>query len=143
MGRVRTSHGEAGVVAIFCGHLVDGTAPTVFGDGGQTRDWVDVSDVVAANLLAADAALTGPVNIGHGQETSVLDLVRALDEVSPDRRLPEPSFVAERPGEVRRSCLDVTRARNGAGLGGSRLLARRPADDPRRALTRPSPVVVA
>ena len=35
-------HGEAGVVAIFCGHLVDGTAPTVFGDGGQTRDWVDV-----------------------------------------------------------------------------------------------------
>jgi UDP-glucose 4-epimerase len=108
-------HGEAGVVAIFCGHLVDGTAPTVFGDGGQTRDWVDVSDVVAANLLAADAALTGAVNIGHGQETSVLDLVRALDEVSPDRRLPEPRFVAERPGEVRRSCLDVTRARTELG----------------------------
>src|SRR6185312_1066720 len=104
-------HGEAGVVAIFCGHLIDGTAPTVFGDGGQTRDWVDVSDVVAANLVAAGATLTGPVNIGNGQETSVLDLVRALDEVSPDRRLPEPSFVPERPGEVRRSCLDVTRAR--------------------------------
>ena len=40
-------HGEAGVVAIFCGHLVDRTRPTVFGDGRQTRDWVDVSDVVA------------------------------------------------------------------------------------------------
>jgi UDP-glucose 4-epimerase len=104
-------HGEAGVVAIFCGHLIDGTAPTVFGDGGQTRDWVDVSDVVAANVLAADATLTGPVNIGHGQETSVRDLVTALDEVSPDRRLPEPNYAPERPGEVRRSCLDVTRAR--------------------------------
>jgi UDP-glucose 4-epimerase len=104
-------HGEAGVVAIFCGHLIDGTAPTVFGDGGQTRDWVDVADVVQANLLAADAALTGPVNIGHGQETSVMDLIRALDEVAPDTPLAEPTFVPERPGEVRRSCLDVTRAR--------------------------------
>ena len=65
-------HGEAGVVAIFCGHLIDGTAPTVFGDGGQTRDWVDVADVVRANLLAAESEITGPVNIGHGQETSVL-----------------------------------------------------------------------
>jgi UDP-glucose 4-epimerase len=108
-------HGEAGVVAIFCGHLIDGTAPTVFGDGGQTRDWVDVADVVAANLLAADAALTGPINIGHGRETSVLDLLRALDEVSPDRPVPEPNFVPERPGEVRRSCLDVTRARDELG----------------------------
>ncbi|HTU96601.1 MAG TPA: NAD-dependent epimerase/dehydratase family protein [Solirubrobacteraceae bacterium] len=104
-------HGEAGVVAIFCGHLIDGTVPTVFGDGGQTRDWVDVSDVVRANLLAAESSLTGPVNIGHGHETSILDLIRALDEVSPDRRLAEPTFVPERPGEVRRSCLDVTRAK--------------------------------
>jgi UDP-glucose 4-epimerase len=67
-------HGEAGVVAIFCGHLLEGRAPTVFGDGRQTRDWVDVSDVVAANLTAAGHELTGPVNIGHGQETAVLDL---------------------------------------------------------------------
>ena len=46
-------HGEAGVVAIFCGALIDGRRPTVFGDGRQTRDWVDVSDVVRANLIAA------------------------------------------------------------------------------------------
>jgi UDP-glucose 4-epimerase len=104
-------HGEAGVVAIFCGHLIDGTAPKVFGDGGQTRDWVDVSDVVAANLLAAEATLTGPVNIGHGRETSVRDLIEALNDVSPGKPLAEPTFQPERPGEVRRSCLDVTRAR--------------------------------
>jgi UDP-glucose 4-epimerase len=108
-------HGEAGVVAIFCGHLIDGTAPTVFGDGGQTRDWVDVADVVAANLLAADATITGPVNIGHGQETSVRDLVEALNEVSPDRPLLAPNYSPERPGEVRRSCLDVSRARTELG----------------------------
>ena len=83
-------HGEAGVVAIFCGHLIDGTAPTVFGDGGQTRDWVDVADVVRANLLAADSEITGPVNIGHGQETSVRELIQALNDVSPDRPLADP-----------------------------------------------------
>jgi UDP-glucose 4-epimerase len=108
-------HGEAGVVAIFCGHLIDGRAPTVFGDGGQTRDWVDVADVVAANLLAAQSELTGPINIGHGQETSVLDLLQALREVSPERPLPDPVFAPERPGEVRRSCLDVSRARDELG----------------------------
>jgi UDP-glucose 4-epimerase len=104
-------HGEAGVVAIFCGQLIEGRQPTVFGDGGQTRDWVDVSDVVRANLLAADSTLTGPVNVGHGQETSVLDLLAALADASPDSGPLEPRFEPERPGEVRRSCLDVTRAR--------------------------------
>src|SRR6201996_1464855 len=103
-------HGEAGVVAIFCGHLMEGLTPTIFGDGGQTRDWVDVSDVVRANLLAADSDLTGPINIGHGQETSVLELVEALRDVG-GRPMPEPQFAPERPGEVRRSCLDVSRAR--------------------------------
>jgi len=108
-------HGEAGVVAIFCGHLIEGRRPTVFGDGRQTRDWVEVSDVVRANLLAADSELTGPVNIAQGRETSVLDLVRALSEVSERGPLAEPRFEAERPGEVQRSCLDVTRARRELG----------------------------
>jgi UDP-glucose 4-epimerase len=108
-------HGEAGVVAIFCGCLLDHRAPTVFGDGRQTRDWVDVSDVVRANLLAAESDLTGPVNIGHGQETSVLDLLGALAEVGGSAALPEPKFAPERAGEVRRSCLDVTRARQDLG----------------------------
>jgi UDP-glucose 4-epimerase len=104
-------HGEAGVVAIFCGHLLDGRRPTVYGDGRQTRDWVDVSDVVRANLLAAESSLTGPVNIGHGRETSVLQLLKALGEVGGRGALPEPAFAPERPGEVRRSCLDVSRAK--------------------------------
>jgi UDP-glucose 4-epimerase len=107
-------HGEAGVVAIFCGHLVEGRRPTVFGDGRQTRDWVEVGDVVRANLRAAAGELTGPVNIGHGRETSVLDLISALADVA-ERPLPEPEFAPERPGEVQRSCLDVSRARDELG----------------------------
>ncbi len=103
-------HGEAGVVAIFCGHLMTGRRPTVFGDGRQTRDWVEVSDVVRANLLAGGSTLAGPVNIGHGRETSVLELLDALSEVAGDGAVPAPQFAPERPGEVRRSCLDVTRA---------------------------------
>ncbi len=79
------------MVAIFCGHVADGRTPTIYGDGRQTRDWVEVSDVVAANLLAADSELTGPFNIGHGQETSVLDLVTALREVAAHDRCPSPS----------------------------------------------------
>lgn len=108
-------HGEAGVVAIFCGCLAEGRSPTVFGDGTQTRDWVDVSDVVRANLLAAESDLSGPINIGHGQETSVLDLLDALRRIGRDVPPPEPEFAPERPGEVRRSCLDVTRARQELG----------------------------
>jgi UDP-glucose 4-epimerase len=111
-------HGEAGVVAIFCGHLLERRRPTVFGDGGQTRDWVEVSDVVAANLLAAGSKLCGAVNIGHGRETSVLDLIDALRAVGAELSigaLAEPAFVPERPGEVRRSCLAVSRARSELG----------------------------
>jgi UDP-glucose 4-epimerase len=108
-------HGEAGVVAIFCGALIEGRRPKVFGDGRQTRDWVDVSDVVAANLRAAESDITGPVNIGHGQETSVLDLIDALRDASATDRPLEPEFLPDRPGEVRRSCLNVSRARDELG----------------------------
>jgi UDP-glucose 4-epimerase len=110
-------HGEAGVVAIFCGCLIESRPPRIFGDGLQTRDWVDVADVVRANLIAADSELTGPVNIGHGRETSVLEFTDALRRVGAQRglSLPEPVHEPERAGEVRRSCLDVVRAREQLG----------------------------
>ncbi|MFZ0042175.1 MAG: GDP-mannose 4,6-dehydratase, partial [Solirubrobacteraceae bacterium] len=107
-------HGEAGVVAIFCGNLVENRQPTIFGDGRQTRDWVNVSDVVSANVLAADADITEPVNIGRGEEISVLNLLDALREVTDRLRL-EATFQPERSGEVRRSCLDVARAQRELG----------------------------
>ena len=101
--------GEAGVVAIFCNRVREGRRPLIFGDGHQTRDWVEVSDVVRANLMAAESRVSGPFNIGHGRETSVLDLLEALREVGAGAGL-EPEFAPERAGEVRRSCLDVSKA---------------------------------
>ncbi len=110
-------HGEAGVVAIFCGCLLEGRTPLVYGDGRQTRDWVDVADVVRANLLAADSGVIGPVNIAGGRETSVIDLIDALRDVGAEHGLEllEPAFRPGRAGEVSRSQLDVTRAREQLG----------------------------
>jgi len=101
--------GEGGVIAIFCGCLASGTQPTIFGDGEQTRDFVYVADVVAANLLAAESAATGAVNVGSGVETSVLHLAAAMRELGGEAPF-EPRLADARAGEVRRSCLDATRA---------------------------------
>ncbi len=101
--------GEAGVVAIFCGKLLEGGQPTVFGDGLQTRDYVYVGDVVAANLAAVDSNAGGSFNIGTGIETSVLDIVSVLAEQAEGPF--EAQRAPERPGEVRHICLDATRAR--------------------------------
>jgi UDP-glucose 4-epimerase len=107
--------GEAGVIAIFCGKLMDGGRPTIYGDGRQTRDYVFVGDVVAANLAAADRRdVGGAVNVGTGKETSVLDLVAILQEEG-GREDFEPEFAEARLGEIERSCLDVTRARDELG----------------------------
>jgi len=106
--------GEGGVIAIFCGKLVAGEAPTIYGDGRQTRDFVYVGDIVRANLLAAERDLTGVVNIGRGVETSVLDLVEACRALRPGAAF-APTFAPARPEEVRRSCLAAERA--AAALG--------------------------
>ncbi|HVL84508.1 MAG TPA: SDR family NAD(P)-dependent oxidoreductase [Pseudonocardia sp.] len=111
--------GDAGVIAIFCDRVLTGRRPTVFGDGRQTRDYVFVGDIVAANLAAA--AVPAPAhdcyNVGTGTEVSVLGLVSAIAAAA---GLDPAEFTAEllpeRPGEVRRSCLDVGRARAELGL---------------------------
>jgi UDP-glucose 4-epimerase len=105
--------GEAGVIAIFCGKLLEGGQPTIFGDGLQTRDYVYVGDVVEANLAAAASQATGPFNIGTGVASSVLDIVQALAAQS-DQPF-EPHHEPERLGEVRNISLDTTRAREELG----------------------------
>ena len=108
-------HGEAGVVAIFCGHLLEGRTPAVFGDGGQTRDWVDVSDVVRGQ---PDRRRARPDRAGqHRPRPGDLGArpARRARRGPPRGPLAEPRFAPERPGEVRRSCLDVTRARTELG----------------------------
>ncbi|HEY6761008.1 MAG TPA: NAD-dependent epimerase/dehydratase family protein [Baekduia sp.] len=110
--------GEAGVIAIFCGKLRAGEAPTIYGDGRQTRDYVYVGDVVRAQLAAGQSGVTGEINVGTGRESSVLDIVEVLKELEPDAvaRGFEPVFAEPRLGEVVRSCLDVARAREELGF---------------------------
>jgi UDP-glucose 4-epimerase len=101
--------GEAGVVAIFCGKLLEGGKATVYGDGLQTRDYLYVSDVVSANLAAAGSHADGAFNIGTGVESNVLDVVEALNQVAGDHEL-QYEHAPERPGEVRHIALETSRA---------------------------------
>ena len=97
-------HGEADVVAIFCQNLKDGQPLTIFGDGKQTRDFVYVSDVVQANLLAMTRTVSGPVNIGTGVQTSIVKVAETLRQVSGKKN--RLLYRALPPGEVRKSALN-------------------------------------
>jgi UDP-glucose 4-epimerase len=100
--------GEAGVVAIFCGALLEGRTPRVFGDGRQTRDYVYVGDIVDAVVAASDSGVSGTFNVGTGIETNVLDIGRMIAEAC-DRPF-EPEMAPPRPGEVQRIAIDSSRA---------------------------------
>lgn len=109
-------HGEAGVVAIFSTRIGAGTPLTVFGDGEQTRDYVFVGDVVAANVLLGEADLppadsldTRAFNVGTSAETSVNELARTLMRAA--GREVELKHAPARPGEVQHSCLDTAKLR--------------------------------
>jgi UDP-glucose 4-epimerase len=109
-------HGEAGVVAIFCGRVLENRPLTIFGDGTQTRDYVHVTDVAEAAFRVATSTLP-PVqrlddrafNIGTGSATSVVDLARVLlDAAGADVPI---EFAPRRAGELQDSCLSVDKAR--------------------------------
>jgi len=101
-------HGEAGVVAIFCGRMLERKPCTIFGDGKQTRDYVFVGDVARANLAASKKSVSGAVNIGTGIETSVNDLYHTLGTVADVTTGPE--YAPARPGEQSRSVISPARA---------------------------------
>jgi UDP-glucose 4-epimerase len=105
-------HGEAGVVAIFMGHLAGDGTPKIFGDGRQTRDYVFVGDVVDATLAALDHP-GGVLNVGTGRETSVLELYEAISGVAGVER--EPELAPARLGELQRSFLDPSLAERELG----------------------------
>lgn len=112
----RQSAGDySGVIAIFLDQARRGEPITIEGDGTQTRDFVHVSDVVRANLLAATTDEVGlPINVGTGRHTSILELAEAVREVvGSDSEL---VHVDPRPGDIEHSCADVSRARRVLGF---------------------------
>ncbi|MFT3707251.1 MAG: NAD-dependent epimerase/dehydratase family protein [Archangium sp.] len=106
-------HGEAGVVAIFAERLLRGDPCTIYGDGGQTRDFVFVEDVVAANVAAVTTNYCGGVNICTSTETDVNTvyslLAKNLGVSTPAKYAPE------RLGEQRRSVLANDKAKKVLG----------------------------
>jgi UDP-glucose 4-epimerase len=102
-------HGEAGVIAIFAKALLTGTPTKIFGDGGNTRDYVYVADVAAAFLAATGSAGNGRrFNIGTGVQTSDRELHRLVAEAAgvPD----DPQIAPARLGDLRASALDASLA---------------------------------
>ncbi|WP_204250233.1 GDP-mannose 4,6-dehydratase [Mycolicibacterium goodii] len=107
-------HGEAGVVAIFAQALLAGRPTKIFGDGSDTRDYVFVDDVVDAFVRAAGPAGGGQrFNVGTGVETSTRELHTAIAKAV--GAADEPEFHPPRLGDLRRSRLDITRAREVLG----------------------------
>lgn len=107
-GPRQRSDGEGGVVAIFAKRMRNGLPIEVHGDGGQTRDFVYVADVVDAVIAGVNAARSTTVNIATGRAVSVLDLFRAMASIS--GYADSPSFTAPRSGDVRHSQLAIEKA---------------------------------
>jgi UDP-glucose 4-epimerase len=103
-GPRQNPHGEAGVVAIFSGLLLDGGQPALRGEGKPTRDYVYVTDVANAFVAAADGARAGMYNVGTGRETSTARLLEILQEAA--GTAVEPRQVELQPGELQASALD-------------------------------------
>jgi UDP-glucose 4-epimerase len=107
-GPRQSSQGEAGVFAIFAEQMFSGAQPVIYGDGTKVRDYVYISDVVAANLAALDRGTGEIFNISGGVQSSdqeIFDLVRDLAG-----KFVQPRYEPRRPGEIDRICLDISKA---------------------------------
>jgi UDP-glucose 4-epimerase len=113
--RQRDDSPYTGVIALFCSAMNQGKAPTIYGDGLQSRDFTYVANVVQALMKAAEApGVTGKVyNVGTGRSISVLDLVAQLNRLLGTKL--EPNFGPPRAGDVRHSRADISNARRDLG----------------------------
>jgi UDP-glucose 4-epimerase len=113
--RQRADSPYSGVIALFVDAMKAGRAPTIHGDGLQTRDFTYVANAVQALVKAADApaAAGKSYNVGTGRRVSLLELVEVLNRQLGRHLVPRHG--APRPGDVRHSCADITQARRDLG----------------------------
>jgi UDP-glucose 4-epimerase len=107
-GPRQSSHGEAGVFAIFAEQMLAGVQPVIYGDGKKLRDYVYISDVAAANLAALTRGSNEIFNIGSGVPTADQEVFETIRDLLGKRS--EPRYAPRRPGEVDRICLDISKA---------------------------------
>jgi UDP-glucose 4-epimerase len=105
--------GEAGVVAIFTRQMLQGERPTIFGKGNKTRDYIHVSDVATANLVAMERDRNGVYNIGTGVEISDQEMFSLLAELTGYQS--SPHYAPVREGEIYKICLDSSKAQKELG----------------------------
>ncbi|OYD08044.1 SDR family oxidoreductase [Paludifilum halophilum] len=101
-------HGEGAVISIFIDKLLRGEPLTIFGDGEQTRDYIYVEDIASANVAALEKADGETLNIGTGISTSINELIRVFEKTL-GRKI-DRAHGAERPGDIKYSYFDNTRA---------------------------------
>lgn len=107
-GPRQDAQGEGGVVSIFIDQLLNGEPIMIFGDGQQTRDFIYVEDIAAANLLAMEKGSNEIINISMNSQTSVKDL---LDDIFVlNNTLINPEYKPERQGDIRHSYLNNNKA---------------------------------
>jgi UDP-glucose 4-epimerase len=104
----------AAVIPKFIERLSNGDPPLIFGDGEQTRDFVYVKDAVQANIKAMESDATGVFNVASGKETSVNELASILSKLFGFAGKPE--YAPERPGDVKRSVADISKAKEAFGF---------------------------
>jgi UDP-glucose 4-epimerase len=110
-GERQSSNPYSGVIAIFAKRLLAGLPPKIRGDGEQSRDFIHVSDVVAANLLAlrSPKATGTTVNIGTGIRTKIKTLASTLSALTGRLEI-QAVNISRRPGDIRDSCADISDA---------------------------------
>ena len=99
----------AAVIPIFIDKILKNESPIIYGDGEQSRDFVSVKHVVAANIIAAESKLTGAFNIGLGKSTTINQLVEMINEII--GKDVKPVYEKERPGDIKYSLADISKAK--------------------------------
>lgn len=112
--RQRPDSPYSGVISIFADKIRKGENIVIYGDGNQTRDFVNVSDVVNANILAAEYGKSDVFNVGTGIPTSLNDLIDIMSEIT--GRKPEVDYKEARQGDARESYSDMTKIKDKLGF---------------------------
>ena len=99
----------AAVIPIFIDKILKNESPVIYGDGEQSRDFVSVKHVIAANIMAAESKLTGAFNIGLGKSTTINQLVEMINEII--GKDVKPVYEKERPGDIKYSLADISKAK--------------------------------
>ncbi len=108
--------GECGVIGIYINNHHFNLPSVLYGDGTKTRDYVHVNDVVKALMATKKPDITGIFNISSSIETNNLEIIKIIEKIS--EREFDFKFVNDKPGEVRRSCLNFKRAKDKLGWEG-------------------------